>query len=141
MHLQLKQLCKAVCDHFQATSMYSVCSKNPNANPLSSTKFFQREYMVQFSKILVKDQWIEESPTKMVFPPWSLYVLNAHSPLFISPYRYIAFVSLPSVGYVHLLRQFIFLELISEFIFQFLKCGCVILVCHAYSSYTPSIKA
>ena len=64
--------------------------------------------MVHSSKMLVKNQWNEESPTKMVYPPWSLYVVNAHTPLFISPYRYIVLVNLPSVGYVHLLKPFIF---------------------------------
>lgn len=122
MLLQLKQLCKAFPDRFQATSMYSICSKHPNSNPLSSTKFFWREYMVQFSKMLVKDQWIEESPTKMVFPQWSWYVLNAPTPLLISPYRYFVLVNLPSGGCVHLLQPFIFLGLIPELILQFLKC-------------------
>lgn len=90
--------------------------------------------MVQFSKMLVKDQWIEDSPTKMVFPPWSLYVLKAHILLFFSLCRYIVLVNLSSVRYVHLLKPFILLELIPELIFQFLKWNCAILICHMYSS-------
>lgn len=88
--------------------------------------------MVQFSKMLVKDQWIEDSATKMVFPPWSLYILNAHTLLFCSPYRYIVLVNVSSVGYVHLLKAFIFLNLTPQLIFQFLKWGCAILIHHVY---------
>ena len=107
---------------FQAPGMYNVCSKNLNANPLSSTKFSQREYMVQFSKMLVKDQWIEDSPTEMVFSPRSLYVLNAHTLLFFSPYRCIVLVNLSEFSRVcSSLKTFYPFGAHTQVDFQFLK--------------------